>query len=312
MKQLEVVSEVICSPGDTNYISYCDTDSLYVHAESLLKFLNPKFDDLSEEEKDDFLEEVAVEYQHLINDYYNVIAPQIFNIPTHQVEMKTEAVIRSAYFRATRRYAQWITKREGIKVEDNDSLDIKGLEFKKANFPVILGQFFQDNLVNVLKGTKKEVIDAEIKILRDKVLEGHFSFKELGNPTAIKTLNNYKGKKPLAGEIFSSVLKGAPAPVKASIIYNDLLKFWDLNKKHNYISQGDKIKWLYLKNNPYRIEAIAFIDWDLPDKMKDFIEKYIDLKKIFDSILLNKLENFYDDLGWTLDLNEYKNLFFNF
>ena len=46
--------------------------------------------------------------------------------------MKTEAVIRSAYFRAPRRYAQWITKQEGIAKE---VLDIKGLEFKKANFP---------------------------------------------------------------------------------------------------------------------------------------------------------------------------------
>ena len=44
--------------------------------------------------------------------------------------MKTECVIRSAYFRATRRYAQWITKQEGIEKE---TLDIKGLEFMKAN-----------------------------------------------------------------------------------------------------------------------------------------------------------------------------------
>ena len=53
--------------------------------------------------------------------------------------MKTECVIRSAYFRATRRYAQWITKQEGIVKE---SLDVKGLEFKKANFPPVLGKFF--------------------------------------------------------------------------------------------------------------------------------------------------------------------------
>ena len=39
--------------------------------------------------------------------------------------MKTECVIRSAYFRATRRYAQWITKQDGMEKE---ILDIKGLE----------------------------------------------------------------------------------------------------------------------------------------------------------------------------------------
>ena len=45
--------------------------------------------------------------------------------------MKTECVIRSAYFRALRRYAQWITKQEGVEKE---TLDIKGLEFQKSKF----------------------------------------------------------------------------------------------------------------------------------------------------------------------------------
>ena len=66
--------------------------------------------------------------------------------------MKTECVIRSAYFRATRRYAQWITKQEGI---EKDILDIKGLEFMKANFPPVLGDFFNDILTQVLKGATK-------------------------------------------------------------------------------------------------------------------------------------------------------------
>ena len=68
------------------------------------------------------------------------------------LEMKTECVIRSAYFRATRRYAQWITKQEGIVKE---SLDVKGLEFKKANFPPVLGKFFHKTLVDVLKGEQQ-------------------------------------------------------------------------------------------------------------------------------------------------------------
>jgi hypothetical protein len=42
------------------------------------------------------------------------------------------------------------------------------------------------------------------------------------------------------------------------------------------------------------------------------MEKYADRNKIFESILLNKLENFYDDLGWRLNLNPYMDHFFNF
>ena len=104
---------------------------------------------------------------------------------------------------------------------------------------------------------------------------------------------------------------GATASVKAAIRYNDLLRFWKLNTKHSYIAQGDKVKWVWLKPNPYQLDALAYLEFDLPEKVHTFIEKYVDRKKIFDSILLNKLEGFYTDLGWILNLNPYKQKLFN-
>ena len=60
--------------------------------------------------------------------------------------------------------------------------------------------------------------------------------------------------------MFSIINKGAPAAVKAAIRYNDFIRFWKLNNKYDYIVQGDKIKWIYLKPNPYRMDALAFFD----------------------------------------------------
>ena len=82
--------------------------------------------------------------------------------------------------------------------------------------------------------------------------------------------------------------------------------------KHNYITQGSKIKWIYLKDNPYKIESIAFLSWDIPEKIRIFMDEYADREKAFESILLNKLEGFYNDLEWQLNLNPYKQKFFNF
>ena len=104
---------------------------------------------------------------------------------------------------------------------------------------------------------------------------------------------------------------GATASVKAAIRYNDLLRFWKLNTKHSYIAQGDKVKWVWLKPNPYQLEALAFLEFDIPEKVRTFMEEYVDRKKIFESILLNKLEGFYGDLGWILNLNPYKQKLFN-
>ena len=309
MKHLENTPWWICDPEDNNYVAYSDTDSIYIHAEPLLRNLYSNFDEMPSEEKDDKLEEIALKYQDIITDSYDKLATDVFNAKgKHRLEMKTECVIRSAYFRATRRYAQWITKQEGITKE---TLDVKGLEFKKANFPPVLGDFFRKALIDVLKGAEQSEIDSRLKIFKTQILDGTISLTKLGNPTSVKKLNKYTERKARAGEMFSIMGKGAPAAVKATVVYNDLLKFWGLNGSHNYITQGSKVKWIYLKSNPYQIDAIAFLDYDLPEKIRIFIEQYADRKKIFESILLNKLEGFYNDLGWTLNLNPYQQMFFN-
>ena len=309
MKHLEDTPWWICDPNDENFVAYSDTDSIYIHAEPFLRKLHPDFDEMSDEEKDDALEKVAYRYQDIITDYYGSLAKDCFNANEHRLEMKTECVIRSAYFRATRRYAQWITKQEGIVKE---SLDIKGLEFKKANFPPVLGKFFKEILIDVLKGSTQNEVDSKIKDFKKKILDGTISFADLGNPTSVKKLNSYVERSARTGEMFSVIGKGAPASVRATIKYNDLVKFWRLNEQHSYITQGDKIKWVYLKQNPYQIEAISFLDFDMPDKIKSFIEAYMDRQKIFDSILQNKLENFYSDLSWNYNTNPYKDMFFQF
>ena len=309
MKHLEETPWWICDVDDENYCAYVDTDSNYFNAEPLLLHLYPNFEELNDQEKDNKLEGVAMAYQDIITDHYDKLAKDCFNVLTHRLEMKTECVIRSAYFRATRRYAQWITKQEGIAKE---TLDIKGLEFMKANFPPILGEFFNDILQQVLKGGVKDNIIDQIKVFKKQILGGEISLAKLGNPTAVKKLQKYSGTSARAGEMFTEILKGAPAPVRAAIRYNDLLKLWQLDRKHNLITMADKVKWIYLKDNPYKIEALAFFDYDIPEKIQEFLNRYADRQKVFDSILLNKLEGFFSDLGWSLDLNPYTNALSSF
>jgi hypothetical protein len=309
LKHLEDTPWFICDPGDENYCSYVDTDSNYFNAEPLLRHLYPDFDSFDDKKKDSKLEKIALAYQDIITDHYDILAKECFNVPTHRLEMKTECVIRSAYFRATRRYAQWITKQEGI---DKESLDIKGLEFMKVNFPPIFGKFFNDILQQVLKGGEKDIILSQIKDFKSKILDGKIPIQKLGNPTSVKKLDKYTGKKARAGEIFTNIEKGAPAPVRAAIRYNDLLRIWGCTKDFGYITQADKIKWIYLKDNPYKIEALAFFDFEMPEKIQLFLDQYADRKKVFETILLNKLEGFFNDLGWSLDLNPYVDAFSSF
>jgi len=306
MKHLETTPWFICDEDDKNLCAYVDTDSNYFNAEPLLLHLYPNFETFTDEEKDDKLEKVALYYQDFISDHYDNLARNCFNVRDHRLEMKTEAVIRSAYFRATRRYAQWITKQEGISKE---TLDVKGLEYKKSNFPKVFGNFFKQVVEDVLKGTQQSEIDTRILDFKKKILSD-MPIGELGNPTGVKTLNKYIERKPVGAEAFTIIRKGAPAAVRATIKYNDLLKYWQLDRQYETIVQGSKVKWIYLKKNPYNIEALAYLDYNMPPKIKEFLDKFADKEKVFDTILLNKLEGFYDDLGWKLVTNPYVNQFF--
>ena len=223
MKHLETTPWFICDENDENLCAYVDTDSNYFNAEPLLLHLYPDFEQKTNENKDEILEKVALYYQDFISDHYDNLAKDCFNVTNHRLEMKTECVIRSAYFRATRRYAQWITKQEGITKE---SLDVKGLEYKKSNFPKVFGNFFKQVVEDVLKGTQQSEIDTRILNFKKKILND-MPIGELGNP-----------------------------------------------------------------------------------KIGEFLDKFADKEKVFDTILLNKLEGFYDDLGWKLVTNPYVNQFF--
>jgi DNA polymerase elongation subunit (family B) len=182
----------------------------------------------------------------------------------------------------------------------------------KANFPPILGDFFNKILEQVLKGETKDNILKQIKDFKNKILSGKIPISKLGNPTAVKKLQKYTGKKARAGELFTEILKGAPAPVRAAIRYNDLLRLWKLDKTYNLITMADKVKWIYLKDNPYKIEALAFLDYAIPEKIQNFLDKFANKEKVFETILLNKLEGFFGDLQWELELNPHINALSSF
>ena len=127
----------------------------------------------------------------------------------------------------------------------------------------------------------------------------------------VKNIQQYTASSPVAGSIFSEFENKAPVGVKAAVRYNDLLKFKGLDKKHTQIVEGDKIKWVYLRDNPYKIDTMGFLDFDLPKPIRKFIEEYVDIPRSFDTILKNKLESFYQDLEWgELNFNTYNEWLF--
>ena len=70
------------------------------------------------------------------------------------------------------------------------------------------------------------------------------------------------------------------------------------------IKNSEKIKWVYLKQNPLSITQIAFKGYDDPKEIMDFISQYIDRDKLFDKALRKKIQMFYDSMKWDMPVDK--------
>ena len=68
--------------------------------------------------------------------------------------------------------------------------------------------------------------------------------------------------------------------------------------KYEPMKNGDKIKWVYLKDNPLGLDGLGFTGYSDPKEIVDFMLKYIDHNKLFERELKGKLQDFFDAIGW--------------
>lgn len=287
-----------------------DTDSAIFTLEPLL------IKKLGEDYKDKFSdEEVLSELKiflkrysdKLNNEFLNKLSKEKFNVTHHKFNWKTENILKTALWTGKRRYAQYIVEKEGVKV---DEIDMKGLELGKSNMNPIFKKFGENFIKNILFNTPKHELD-------NSIIDFYNSLKQtdprlLGKPTGVKQINSYR-IPPTSGEIFSRFRLKAPSNTKAAVRYSDLLRFRKLDKKFETIIEGDKILIINLKQNPYQIDTIGLPNSKVPDEIDKFVKEYIDVDKIFESMLLNKLKELYLDLRWDFpSLNPNIGKFFSF
>jgi len=72
-------------------------------------------------------------------------------------------------------------------------------------------------------------------------------------------------------------------------------------KETEPILSGGKIKWVYLKDNSFGLDGLAFKDDGKDPKMvMDLINTYADRNQIWEKELMKKLTAFYSALGWEI------------
>ena len=286
-----------------DYAFYTDTDSCFISALPLIKFRNPDADYTNEQFMIEQTNGIADEVQKHINMLYGQYAKVFLNTENHRFQIKQEYVAKSGLWIAKKRYAQWVIYKEG---KPTDKMDIKGMDVVRSSFPEDFKKIMKEVLWFILKERNKSDTTDLIMNFKNKISQSEVV--NIMKNSGVKEISKYiRGRKALSGYI-----KGTPVHVKSAINYNDLLTMNGITDIEP-ISDGEKVKWAYLVNNPLGFDSLALRGYQDPEVTVNFVSQYIDRNKMFESDLKGKLDDFYAARGWgQLPANNVATKFFSF
>ena len=142
-----------------------------------------------------------------------------------------------------------------------------------------------------MSGDEKELNDF-IQDFRNEFME--MRPEEIAYPRSINGLTKWT-------ESHNLFKKGAPIHVKGGILYNYLITKQKLNHKYPFIQEGDKIKFLHLREpNIYQSTSISFIT-ELPRELD--IASLIDYDIQYEKSFVEPLKFITDKIKWNLDMS---------
>ena len=263
---------------DKDYVIAIDTDSLYVNFGPLVKKLNPK-DPVA------FLDKICQEnFEIVIKDAYKELFDHM-DCARPRMEMGREAIADVGIWTAKKRYILNVHNNEGVAYAE-PKLKIMGIEAIKSSTP--------SQCRDALKALFKVIVTGS----EDKTQEAIRQFKqhffklpahEVSFPRGVNDVDKWTRKTGYA--------KGTPIHVRGAILHNQAIKSASLDTKYEYIRNGDKVKFCYLKKpNPIKENVVSFKDF-LPPELQ--LDKYIDYDLQFQKTFLDPIEPILTSIGWT-------------
>ena len=269
---------------------YIDTDSVFYSALPLVKKRFPELDITNIDAMSKAILQIADEVQLYLNNGYNYFAKKFCNLDKHRFDIKQEVIAKSGLFVTKKRYALKIINDNGKKV---NKLMVKGLDTVRSSFPVAMRDMLSKLLEDILMNVPKKVLDTFILNFKNSMKL--MDFNKIAIPIGVKGITKYTNKD---GSIFKSHKLGTPIHVKSALYYNDFLKYNKISRQYSGISNGEKIKWVYLKQNPLGLNTIAYKGHEDPPEVLEFIKQFINPDKLYKQALHKKIMMLYEALGW--------------
>ena len=267
---------------DEVYSFYTDTDSCYLTLDTMVeKHLKGKsrdeIIDILDKFVDQKLEPIINGRMAELGDYMNVFDKKIF--------FKREGIADTGIWVAKKRYAMNVWDNEGVRYKEA-KLKVMGLEIVRSSTPAPVREWLKEAVSLCLNQDEKD--------LQNYVEETWQKFKELppediAFPRGCNNIDRYVSRET----VYS---KGTPMHVRGALVYNHLVRTQKLENKYQIIQDGDKIKFIYLKEPNHVKENTVAMNGQMP---KEFdLHRYIDFDTQFQKAFLDPLNTIVESLNW--------------
>ena len=275
----------LLNTDNVNYVVASDTDSIYLKLDKLVEKVCK---DKSPQQITDFINKAAEDkIQKVIDDSFKNLAKYV-NAYQQKMIMKREAIANKAIWVAKKRYMMNVFDEEGIRF-DIPKLKIMGVEAVKSSTPEVCRGKIKDAIRVIMNDSE----DALIKFVNDfKEVFKTLSPEEVAFPRSCNYIDKYVDPN-------SIYKKGTPIHVKGALVYNHHILKNKLQMKYPLIKDGDKIKFLMLRQpNTVKDTVISFAT-KIPYEFD--LHKYVDYETQFTKTFTDPLRFVLDSIGWKLE-----------
>ena len=269
-----------------DYVIASDTDSVYITFD---RFISKVFTEGTKTSKIvSFLDEVAKsKLEPFIDRSYAELAKTV-GAYEQKMKMTREVIADKGIWVAKKRYILNVYDSEGVQYK-KPKLKIMGIEAVKSSTPASCRKKIREALEIIMNGDEK-MLNTFIQEFRKEFM--NLPPEDIAYPRSCNGVHRWRGDSSL-------YKKGTPIHVKGALLYNYLVEKNKLGNKYPSILEGDKIRFLHLRQpNIYQSTSFSFVT-SMPKELG--IKEMIDYDEQFEKSFVSPLKFITDKINWLVD-----------